>query len=79
MLHQEGSDAHEIVIDARKWVANLPATIQAVYTKADASEQERGRAKKIQAMFVQQFGLSQDDIPLLIFDASSLEAPFALS
>ena len=70
---------NEVILDAAEWVAALPNIIEAVFILDGASEQHRQRAVDAHAAFVQHFGLSDEDCPLLEFDPANPSSPFSLA
>ena len=66
------SGYNELVYGHEEWNSHLPHTIEAfVGTGALAREQRRG--------FIDAYGLRDDEVPLLAFDANDWETPFRLA
>ena len=71
-------DYNEIIVDSEHWTLELPATIEAFFRSDDHG---RGRkdddvAQKQHQKFLQKYGLSRAEVPLLEFDPSDWESPF---
>jgi hypothetical protein len=85
-IHPEGG-YNEIVIDAKSWVEDLPRTIQAVFLGLQPAPRggnwpiyhdpdKLRQAKSVHKSFIEDYGLSPNDVPLLLFDANELLEPF---
>ena len=69
---------NELVVGSEVWVAKLPAIVEAIEFPARASHEVEARARKVHAAFVESFG-TERPCPLVSYDASNLDAPFALA
>lgn len=80
---------NEIVVDAASWVNALPRTIQAVFLCLQRAPEggnwplnhDPGKlwwAKDVHQKFITEYGLSPDDVPLLLFDQNAFDEPFQM-
>ena len=70
---------NEIVIEADAWVAKLPSVVEAVQFPIHASEEVKAMARRVHRAFVTAFSEEAGHTPLLSYDVSQLDAPFALA
>lgn len=78
LFKRAAGNAHynEIIIDAVHWDAHLPLAVEGIYyTKASSTAQIR-EAQATHAGFLRQYGLSEEDNPLLVVDRDDWDAPF---
>jgi len=68
LLHQKlgHRKINELVFDARPWVANLPATIEAFFVPNDARPEDVASAIAAHADFLEYYGVDQSVTPLLV-------------
>ena len=66
-------DYNEILVDGRHWASRLPDVIEAFFGDTHAT-----LAKEQHALFLREYGLSSDDVPLLRFDEHDWRNPFQL-
>ena len=64
---------NEVVLDPSSWNANLPGTVEAIFYVGGAQASALGeqKAREVHSQFVQQFGLSRQDVPLLRYEAGA--------
>ena len=70
---------NELVLEYSKWLAELPRSVEAVFVPSSASIQQRERAVHVHAALLATYGLTADDLPLLVYDQRARStAPFQL-
>jgi len=67
---------NEVILDAAAWVAALPKTIRAVFFPSSASVAEEQRAREIHRDYIESYGLSAHEVPLLRLAVTNPAAPF---
>ena len=70
----EAGTYNEVVLDAAYFAAKLPASLEALYYRADGGAAAAALARQLQAAFARRFGTAP---PVLCFDATRWEAPFS--
>jgi len=72
---------NEIVFDKwdQPWEADLPQLIDAVYMLPRASETVRQFARAFHRALLQRVNLTADQLPLLLYNASNVPAPFSIA
>lgn len=61
----------ELILDASDYYAHLPQAIEAFYYARDPRDNRADqveRARRVHAAFIQNFGISNDALPLLMID-----------
>ena len=62
---------NEVILDGAYWNEQLPQSVEAIITSPDDPQ-----ATKIHADFLNTYGLSAEDVPLVVFRKDELDAPF---
>lgn len=78
------SGYNEAIVDGWSWNANLPNTIEAFFylegsgveETSDHGRGQAGYARDAHERFLQEYGLTEMEVPLLRFDPSRWDAPF---
>ena len=68
---------NELVLDGWVHNAKLPRPIEAFVVSHSAND-DFTKARSIHQAFLQRFGMSSDDVPLLYFDPNDSNQPFSL-
>lgn len=69
----------QVVLDADAWYDALPSLIEAVYFPlSSAGEYDEWKARDVHVAFREAYGSQVDRVPLVSYDRSSLNAPFAI-
>ena len=75
---RSGCRYNEIVLDGYVWKERLPRLIEAIFYPVgghvDAWEGDSNRARKMQRNFMNAYGLTQQDAPLLAYDVQEARA-----
>lgn len=66
MEAQKPEDHNEVVLDTSVWVASLPATIEAIYA-VPYGDDSHARARGVHRDYLERYGLSAKDVPLLMY------------
>ena len=64
-------DYNEIIVDGPHWTDHLPTTIEAFFGGGELAASQH-------ASFLRTYGLTNEEVPLLLFDDHNWEAPFSL-
>ena len=74
---QPGYGYNEIIVDAARWEAHLPFTVEAMFTHVNAPAWGRSALRDLRMAFVQHFQLDRRLAPpLLVFDPRQGDTPF---
>jgi hypothetical protein len=73
MSSTTGSSYNEVVVSTSIWVAHLPATIAAISFNSGEA-----KAREVHRAFLQHFGRTAAQTPLVRLDLRNLQAPFSL-
>ena len=68
---------NEVIFDSATWKAHLPRTVMGVFVHTHALPRDRAYATSVHAAFLQAYGLTAADAPLLEYNASHATAPFS--
>lgn len=70
---------NEVVLAPERWSANMPRTLLAFFVKPDMDRtgDEREYVKKLRRQFVLQYGLSEADVPILLYDQHDRLTPWS--
>lgn len=68
----------QLVLDTWRmpWMLDMPSMIKAVFVQTGSYESELKYGREVHSKLLAQFGLSEDDIPLLEYNATSASEPF---
>ena len=71
-------DYNEIVVDGGHWTSNLPHTIDAFFRSDDHGRGRRNDnvARDQHVRFLNEYGLTEAEVPLLDFDPTNWDEPF---
>lgn len=69
-----GTGYNELVYTSAEWNAHMPKSIEAFFIVRDHFDD---KARDMHRRFLDQYHLTASDVPLLSFDPSNFEAPFA--
>ena len=87
MMEAQPTDSHnEVVLDASNWVANLPHTIEAFFAvrwpddliASPTLHYQRAENQNVHQKhreFLEKYGLTSDDVPLLLYDVRDGRSP----
>jgi len=79
------STYNEVVIDMEQWLAWLPQSIEAVWFLKSGNCYAGGSmlceqfARRVHAQLLQQYGVTDKDLPLLTLDVFNWDKPFAMA
>eukprot|EP00967_Tisochrysis_lutea_P135782 scaffold241393_cov32-Tisochrysis_lutea.AAC.2 len=68
----------QVILDTwrRPWASDLPGLIEAVFVQAGSTAAEQQYGREVHRKFLDHFGVSASDVPLLEYDATDARAPF---
>ena len=69
MQRGAGGDYSEIIVDGLHLNAHMPDAVEAFYGAGDTARDQH-------AKFLEEYGLSKEDVPLMLFDPRNWETPF---
>ena len=59
---------NEVIIDSESWVRHLPRTVMAVFVHKDAPLADVVNSQRVHSNFLQQYGITSDETPLVSYD-----------
>ena len=77
MYQQTQWGYNEVVLDTADWADRLPGAIEAVFIPADATPVEFHLGSATHTLFLQKYQLDASAVPLLTYDATRADDPFA--
>jgi hypothetical protein len=80
LCSHESARLAQLVLDTwhKPWELDMPEFVKAVFIQAHSEEPELKFGLAVHAKLLNHFGLSEVDVPLLEYDATSASEPFRL-